>query len=107
MYLKNTTCNLQSNEPARVKKILITYTKSEGSGEPAHSRSLTRTFAVRSYNIGKPQTKGHISDPYWVAVHARLNDLGLHDVWVPFLTRLLKNTSSDTHRPAVTYYQYS
>ena len=29
--------------------VLITYASSEGSGEPAHPRSLTRTFAARSY----------------------------------------------------------
>ena len=35
----------------RVKRIceLIAYASSEGSGEPAHPRSLTRTFAARSY----------------------------------------------------------
>ena len=29
--------------------VLIVYASSEGSGEPAHPRSLTRTFAARSY----------------------------------------------------------
>ena len=29
--------------------VLISYASSEGSGEPAHPRSLTRTFAARSY----------------------------------------------------------
>ena len=29
--------------------VLIAYASSEGSGEPAHSRSLARTFAARSY----------------------------------------------------------
>ena len=29
--------------------LLIAYASSEGSGEPAHPRSLARTFAPRSY----------------------------------------------------------
>ena len=29
--------------------VLIAYASSEGSGEPAHPRSLTRTSAARSY----------------------------------------------------------
>ena len=29
--------------------VLIAYASSEGSGEPAHVRSLARTSAVRSY----------------------------------------------------------
>ena len=29
--------------------VLIAYASSEGSGEPAHPRSLARTFAARSY----------------------------------------------------------
>ena len=29
--------------------VLIAYASSEGSGEPAHLRSLARTFAARSY----------------------------------------------------------
>ena len=36
----------------RVKRnnlVLIAYASSEGSGEPAHPRSLARTFAARSY----------------------------------------------------------
>ena len=29
--------------------VIIDYASSEGSGEPAHPRSLARTFAARSY----------------------------------------------------------
>ena len=35
--------------PHQVNLVLIAYASSEGSGEPAHPRSLARTFAARSY----------------------------------------------------------
>ena len=35
--------------PRQANLVLIAYASSEGSGEPAHSRSLARTFAARSY----------------------------------------------------------
>ena len=35
--------------PRQANLVLITYASSEGSGEPAHARSLARTFAARSY----------------------------------------------------------
>ena len=35
--------------PRQANLVLITYASSEGSGEPAHLRSLARTFAARSY----------------------------------------------------------
>ena len=35
--------------PRQANLILIAYVSSEGSGEPAHSRRLARTFAARSY----------------------------------------------------------
>ena len=35
--------------PRQVNLVLIVYASSEGSGEPAHPRSLARTFAARSY----------------------------------------------------------
>ena len=38
-----------SNEPRQANLVLIAYASSEGSGEPAHPRSLARTFAARSY----------------------------------------------------------
>ena len=37
------------NGPRQANLVLITYASSEGSGEPAHPRSLARTFAARSY----------------------------------------------------------
>ena len=35
--------------PRQASLVLIAYASSEGSGEPAHPRSLARTFAARSY----------------------------------------------------------
>ena len=35
--------------PRQANLVLIAYASSEGSGEPAHQRSLARTFAARSY----------------------------------------------------------
>ena len=35
--------------PRQANLVLITYASSKGSGEPAHPRSLARTFAARSY----------------------------------------------------------
>ena len=35
--------------PRQANLVLIAYASSEGSGEPAHTRSLARTFAARSY----------------------------------------------------------
>ena len=35
--------------PRQANLLLIAYANSEGSGEPAHPRSLARTFAARSY----------------------------------------------------------
>ena len=36
-------------EPRQANLVLIAYGSSEGSGEPAHPRSLTRTSTARSY----------------------------------------------------------
>ena len=38
-----------TNGPRQAILVLIAYASSEGSGEPAHPRSLARTFAARSY----------------------------------------------------------
>ena len=38
-----------SNGPRQANLVLIAYASSEGSGEPAHPRSLARTSAARSY----------------------------------------------------------
>ena len=35
--------------PRQANLVLIAYASSEGSGEPAHPRSLARTFAASSY----------------------------------------------------------
>ena len=35
--------------PRQMNLVLIAYASSEGSDEPAHSRSLARTSAARSY----------------------------------------------------------
>ena len=35
--------------PRQANLVLIVYASSEGLGEPAHPRSLARTFAARSY----------------------------------------------------------
>ena len=35
--------------PRQANLVLIAYASSEGSGEPAHPRSLAKTFAARSY----------------------------------------------------------
>ena len=34
--------------PRQANSVLIAYASSEGSGEPAHPRSLATTFAARS-----------------------------------------------------------
>ena len=48
-----TLCHLSHgltlNEPRQANLVLIAYASSEGSGEPAHPRSLARTSAARSY----------------------------------------------------------
>ena len=44
LFLKN-----KPYGPRQANLVLIAYASSEGSGEPAHSRSLARTSAARSY----------------------------------------------------------
>ena len=41
--------HLLLNGPRQANLVRIAYASSEGSGEPAHPRSLARTFAARSY----------------------------------------------------------
>ena len=44
--------NLSKDElfgPRQANLVLIAYASSDGSGEPAHPRSLARTSAARSY----------------------------------------------------------
>ena len=40
---------IEKNGPRQANLVIIAYASSEGSGEPAHPRSLARTFAARSY----------------------------------------------------------
>ena len=42
-------CSGLSFGPRQANLVLIAYASSEGSGEPAHPRSLARTFAARLY----------------------------------------------------------
>ena len=44
---------LTAFEPAHGIMVLITQATSEGSGEPAHPRSLARAFAVRTHDVWK------------------------------------------------------
>ena len=46
---------LMSYGPRQANLVLIAYASSEGSGEPAHPRSLARTYAA--------QTESQISGP--------------------------------------------
>ena len=52
--------------PRQANFVVIAYASSEGSGEPAHARSLARTFAARSYKQWVKrnlQTESQIPDP--------------------------------------------
>ena len=51
MYIKQSLGYIYqiSYGPRQANLVLIAYASSEGSGEPAHPRSLARTFAARSY----------------------------------------------------------
>ena len=42
-------CGRRYIGPRQANLVLIAYASCEGSGEPAHPRSLARTFAARSY----------------------------------------------------------
>ena len=53
--------------PRQANLVLIAYASSEGSGEPAHPRSLARTSAARSYKQWVKrilQTKSQIPGPF-------------------------------------------
>ena len=55
-----------TNGPLQANLVLIAYASSEGSGEPAHSRSLARTSATRSYKQWDKrnlQTESQIPSP--------------------------------------------
>ena len=53
---------LTSNEPRQANLVLIAYASSEGSGEPAHPRSLARTSAARSYKLIQAVSQEEPSD---------------------------------------------
>ena len=47
-YMTKQRFAILSNGPRQANLVLIAYASSEGSGEPAHPRSLARTSAARS-----------------------------------------------------------
>ena len=49
LVLLNIVPGWDINGPRQANLVLIAYASSEGSGEPAHPRSLARTSAARSY----------------------------------------------------------
>ena len=58
--------------PRQANLVFIAYASSEGSGEPAHPRSLARTFAARSYKQWVKQnlqTESQIPGPFeWLGM---------------------------------------
>ena len=48
-FVPNMKVYVASFGPHQANLVLIAYASSEGSGEPAHPRSLARTPAARSY----------------------------------------------------------
>ena len=48
--------------PRQANLVLIAYASSEGSGEPAHPRSLARTSAARSYKLIQAVSQEEPSD---------------------------------------------
>ena len=60
--------------PRQANLVLIAYASSEGSGEPAHPRSLARTSAARSYKQRVKrnlQTESQIPGPYeWLGMRS-------------------------------------
>ena len=60
--------------PRQANLVLIAYASSEGSGEPAHPRSLARTSAARSYKQWVKrnlQTESQIPSPFeWLGMRS-------------------------------------
>ena len=60
--------------PRQANLVLIAYASSEGSGEPAHPRSLARTSAARSYKQWVKrnlQTESQIPGPFqWLGMRS-------------------------------------
>ena len=50
--------------PRQANLVFIAYASSEGSGEPAHPRSLARTFAARSYKQCQEEPSDRKPDPW-------------------------------------------
>ena len=70
--------------PRQANLVLIAYASSEGSGEPAHPRSLARTFPARSYKQWVKrnlQTESQILAPLngWACAVEICNDGMLED----------------------------
>ena len=66
--------NGMKNGPRQANLVLIAYASSEGSGEPAHPRSLARTSAARSYKQWVKrnlQIESQIPDPFeWLGMRS-------------------------------------
>ena len=73
-YKKIAGKDIELNGPRQANLVLIVYASSEGSGEPAHPRSLARTFAARSYKQWVKrnlQTESQIPSPYeWLGMRS-------------------------------------
>ena len=56
--------------------VLITQATSEGSGKPAHLRSLARAFAVRTRGLEVDEGSNQKSGIYlhWIFAHARMKN---------------------------------
>ena len=57
--------------------VLITKATSEGSGEPAHLRSLARAFAVcthKSIEVDEGSDQKSDIEPHWMAAYAHLKN---------------------------------
>ena len=73
-----------TNGPRQANLVLIAYASSEGSGEPAHPRSLARTCAsaqsrqnlrcslIQAVNQEEPSDRKPDPWPLWMAGHAQL-----------------------------------
>ena len=63
--------------PRHANLVLIAYASSEGSGEPAHPRSLTRTSCslIQAVRQEEPSNRKPDAWPFWMAGHARLKSV--------------------------------
>ena len=65
-------CEQRLSGPRQANLVLIAYASSEGSGEPAHPRSLARTSTARSYKHWikrNLQTENQIPGPFeWLGM---------------------------------------